>query len=207
MKQTQSIVIGILAVAVIALFVLHFTGGPKKQADNPVMVDASGKVLLENGGRIAYFEMDSIERKYEYIKEIQEKLKAKEQAIQNEMQSSKNTYLARIKQLQDKAPSMSQAEGEAAQAEINQMERNLQQKDAKLGQDLQEQQFLMMQDINKRIEDYLSEFNKDKKFAYIISRQSGDFIYFRDTTMNITEDLIKGLNERYNKEKDTKSPK
>ncbi len=207
MKQTQSIAIGILAVAVIALFVLHFTGGGKKPSDNPAIMDASGKVLLDNAGSIAYFEMDSIERKYEYIKEIQEKLKAKEQAIQNEMQSSKNSYLGRIKQLQDKAPSMSQAEGEAAQAEINQMERNLQQKDAKLAQDLQEQQFLMMQDINKRIEDYLGEFNKDKKFTYIISRQSGDFIYFRDTSMNITEELIKGLNELYNKDKNNKSPK
>jgi outer membrane protein len=207
MKQTQSIAIGILGVAVIALFILHFTGGSKKSSDNPAKMNASGAVLSDKAGRIAYFEMDSIERNYEYIKEIQGKLKSREQAITNELQSVRNGYMARIQQLQQKAPSMSQTEGEAAQAEINQMERNAQQKEAKLGQDLQEQQFKMMQDINKKIEEYLTDFNKENKFTYIISRQSGDFIYFRDTTMNITNDLIKGLNEQYNKDKSSKSSK
>jgi len=207
MKQTQSIAIGVLGVAVIALFVLHFTGGAVRPSNKPVKKTAAGTELLDNTGRIAYFEMDSIERKYEYIKEIQGKLKSQEQAIRNEMQSIRNGYMARIQQLQEKAPSMSQSEGEAAQGEINQMEQNVQQKEAKLGQDLQEQQFKMMQDINKKIEEYLTDFNKGRKFTYIISRQSGDFIYFRDTTMNITNDLIKGLNEQYNNDKSIKSSK
>jgi outer membrane protein len=81
------------------------------------------------------------------------------------------------------------------------MERTLQQKEAKMAQELQEEQFKLMQDINKKIEEYLASYNANKGYSYIISRQAGDFIYFKDTTFNITVDLVKGLNDQYNLDK------
>jgi outer membrane protein len=107
--------------------------------------------------------------------------------------------MGRIQQLQSKAATMSQQEGEAAQAEINQMQVSLQQREAKLTQDLQEKQFKMLKEINEKMTEYLKGFNEKKKFAYIISRSPGDFIYFADSAYNITNELIKGLNEAYKK--------
>jgi outer membrane protein len=150
-------------------------------------------------GQIGYFEMDSIERHYAYIKEVREQLKIHEDQINNEMNSLKKGYMGRIQQLQSKAPNMSQQEGEAAQAEINQMQLNMQQKEAQLGQSLQEKQFKMMQDINNKIMAFVKVYNQNKKFAYIISHQPGDFIYYNDSTFDITKDLIKGLNDSYKK--------
>jgi outer membrane protein len=150
-------------------------------------------------GAIAYFEMDTIERHYNYIKDVREQLKGKEQAITNELNNTKKGYLNRIQELQTKSASMSQAEGEAAQAEINQMQQDLQQKEARLGQELQEQQFKLMQDIFKKIEEYLKVYNQDKRYAYILSHNTGDMIYFKDSTNDITAELIKGLNEAYKK--------
>lgn len=202
MKQTNTIITVILAIAVAILFYLQFSGS--KQGKSIVVAAGGDSSNVSNQGKIAYFEMDSIEQKYLYIKEVQANLKQREQAITGELQGMRNGYLGRIQQLQSKAATMSQQEGEAAQAEINQMERNMQQKEAKLAQDLQEQQFKLMQDINKKIEAYMTEYNQEKGYSYIISRQSGDFIYFKDTTLNITADVIKGLNERYNTEKGAK---
>jgi outer membrane protein len=202
MKHLNTIITGILAVAVAILFVLQFGSGKGKK--EPISASKGDSTGISYEGRIAYFEMDSIEQQYLYIKEVQGKLKQREQAMTGELQGLRNGYLGRIQQLQGKASTMSQQEGEAAQAEINQMERNMQQKEAKLAQELQEQQFKLMQDINKKIEEYMTEYNKEKGFSYIISRQTGDFIYYKDTTLNITVDVIKGLNERYNAEKGAK---
>jgi outer membrane protein len=202
MKQLNTIITAILAVAVAILFYLQFSGS--RQAKSSISAVTGDSSSVSNQGKIAYFEMDSIEQKYLYIKEVQANLKQREQAINGELQGMKNGYLGRIQQLQSKAATMSQQEGEAAQAEINQMERNMQQREAKLAQDLQEQQFKLMQDINKKIEEYMTDYNQAKGYSYIISRQSGDFIYFKDTTLNITADVIKGLNERYNEEKGAK---
>ena len=202
MKNFNSVATGILAVAIAVLFFLHFKGNPVSNSKAGIVEDDS--LALPTAGRIAYFEMDSIESQYQYIKEVQAQLKSKEQSMAGELQGMRNSYLGRIQQLQQKAPGMSQQEGESAQAEIDQMQRNMQQKEATLTQSLQEQQFKLMQAINKKIEDYMAEYNKDKGFTYIISRQAGDFIYFRDTTLNITADVVKGLNEQYSREKAAK---
>ncbi len=199
MKNFNTVAIAILALGLIILYFLHFKGkAPSGKKTSTTAADSIGTVSTM--GPIAYFEMDSIEQQYLYIKDVQAKLKTKEQAISGELQGMKNGYMGRVQQLQSKAPTMSQSEGEAAQAEISQMERNLQQKEARMAQDLQEQQFKLMQDINKKIEDHLANYNKNRGFSYIFSRQAGDFIYYKDTVLNITSDLIKGLNEAYEKE-------
>jgi outer membrane protein len=202
MKQLNTIITAILALAVAVLFYLQFKGQAKPQKALPS--SGSDSSFVSDEGRIAYFEMDSVEQQYLYIKDVQNKLKARERTMRGELEGMRNGYMGRIQQLQSKAATMSQQEGEAAQAEINQMERNMQQKEAKLAQELQEEQFKLMQDINQRIEGFLTEYNADKGFSYIISRQSGDFIYFKDTTLNITNEVVKGLNARYESEKGAK---
>jgi outer membrane protein len=190
-------VLNIISLAAIA--VLFFLFLKKGVSASEVKHSAKDTARMSNTGSIAYFEMDTLERHYNYIKDVQYQLKGRQQAITNELDATKKSYMGRIQQLQGKAATMSQQEGEAAQAEINQMQVELQQKEARLTQELQEQQFKLMQDINKKIEDYLQIYNKDKKFAYILSHSPGDFIYFKDSTNNITEELIKGLNEGYKK--------
>jgi outer membrane protein len=202
MKNFNNIALAVLAIAVAVLFFLQFGGkSGKKGAASAAGTDSSG---VSVAGRIAYFEMDSIEQQYLYITEVQSKLKQREQVMTAELQGMRNGYMGRIQQLQSKASTMNQQEGESAQAEINQMERTLQQKEAKMGQELQEEQFKLMQDINKKIEEYLAQYNSNKGYTYIISRQAGDFIYYKDSTFNITVDLVKGLNDQYNVDKGAK---
>jgi outer membrane protein len=199
MKNFNNIALAVLTLAVAVLFFLQLGGKSVKKRAAVASGTDSTDVL--GAGRIAYFEMDSIEQQYLYIKEVQSKLKQREQVMTAELQGMRNGYMGRIQQLQSKASTMSQQEGESAQAEINQMERTLQQKEAKMAQELQEEQFKLMQDINKKIEEYLASYNANKGYSYIISRQAGDFIYFKDTTFNITVDLVKGLNDQYNLDK------
>ena len=197
MKHLNTILSAVLLVAVAVLFFKVYKkpdGTTAASGTLPKTADSS------NRGPIAYFEMDSVEQKYAYIKDVREKIKGQEQAITNELTGLKKTYMGRVQQLQSKAATMSQQEGEAAQAEINQMQQSMQQKEARLTQDLQDQQFKLMQDINKRIEDYLKTYNSKKRFAFILSHSPGDHIYFKDSTLDITKELIGGLNSSYKKQ-------
>lgn len=194
MKQIQNIALAVIGFAVVILYYLHFSTRTK-----PVQItkDANLVASANSNNSIAYFEMDSVETHYTYIKEVREKLKTREAAITNELSNMKRGYMGRVQQLQQKAATMSQQEGEAAQAEINQMEESLRQKEAKLGQEMQEQQFKLLQDINNKIQTFLVAFNKDKKYTYIFSHQAGDFIYFKDSLLNITPAIVSGLNEMH----------
>lgn len=195
MKNLATILSAVALVGVGVLFFLFFKGN-KSTKSAPIV---NGNTDSHTHGQIGYFEMDSIEQHYSFVKEVREQLKKQEDNISNELNSLKKSYMTRIQQLQQKAPTMSQQEGEAAQAEINQMQLTLQQKEAKLAQDLQERQFKMMQEINDKITTYLKVYNEQKKFSYIISHSPGDFVYFTDSSFNITNDVINGLNESFKK--------
>ena len=54
--------------------------------------------------------------------------------------------------------------------------------------------------VKTKIEDFLKKFNSDNRYSYIISYEIGLF-YYKDTAYNITNQLIKGLNEDYRNNK------
>ena len=79
-----------------------------------------------------------------------------------------------------------------------QMEKTFQNKEQMLNQDLQNESFKRLQEVKKKVEDYLKEYNKDKGYSYVFT-SSPDLIYLKDSVYNITSDLIKGLNNQYKK--------
>jgi len=58
MKSTNWIFNGVLAVAVVILYILHFTG-----SNTPIKTSAVGGA----GTKVAYFEIDSIQNSYEFF--------------------------------------------------------------------------------------------------------------------------------------------
>jgi lipoprotein len=46
------------------------------------------------------------------------------------------------------------------------------------------------------VHNYLKEYNKDKKYSIILAK-SGDNILYADPAYNITDDVVKGMNQAY----------
>ena len=55
-----------------------------------------------------------------------------------------------------------------------------------------------MKEVKNKIEDYLRTYNAERGYTYILAYEPGLF-YYRDSTFDITGDLIKGLNDTYKK--------
>jgi outer membrane protein len=94
-----------------------------------------------------------------------------------------------------------QADLEAAQQDLKILSDKLKGQKQELDQEYQD--FVMRRNltVKKKIEDFLAEYNKTKNYSYIVSYEQGLF-YYKDTAYNITNDLIKGLNELYKDKKD-----
>lgn len=192
--KNSSLVINItLATAIAILFYLHFSS---KKASVPA--SSSNASAAAGNFKIGYFEMDSIENHYEYFKEVRNALRSKEQDNSRQLADMKNTFAAKYQELQKSAQGMSQAELNGKQQELMQMEKTFQNKEQMLNQDLQNESFKRLQEVKKKIEDYLKEYNKDKGFSYIMTN-APDLVYLKDTAYNITTDLIAGLNSQYKK--------
>lgn len=187
-------ILAVLGVGV--LFYLHFSGSPKSNA-HKVSDTKSGA----RNFRMAYFDIDSLQEKYEYFKDASGDLKTKEAGLTSQIESLQTSYQKRLRELQEKSATMTQAEGEAAQREVSQMQQKFQQRQMSMEQDLKKHQMDVMTTVRTRIENYLKEYNKEKGYAFILSYEPGLLLYYRDSVYDITNDVIQGLNEQYKKEK------
>ena len=191
MKSTTSLINGILAAAIVVLFVLHFTN-----ASTP-----STAVSVKNANaQIAYFEIDSIQNNYELFKEVKAALQSKDQQNTTTLTALKNEYIAKYQDLQKYGQSLSPVDVSNRQQELVKTEKNYAAKEQQFAAEMQEESYKRLQEVKKKIEEYLAAYNKDKKFAYIISNNP-DLIYYKDTANDITADIIKGLNEAYKNKK------
>lgn len=188
----------VLLILVGVLFYLHFSSAKKTSAPAVKVADTTPAGSF----KIAYFDMDSIERNYDYLKNVKNELKAKESELNSQLNTLKNRYMSKVNKFQQEAQSMTQERQSAMQQDLMQEQKVIQNKEQAMGGELQDESFKKMQDVNKTIEDFLKEFNKNKEYAYILGYQSGT-IYYKDTRYNITDAVLKGLNETYkNKNKE-----
>ena len=156
-----------------------------------------------SGFRIAYFVMDSIENNFVMVKDVKEEITKKEEEYKTSLSKLEYPYQKKLQEYRDKEKNgtLTQADVEQAPMVLKQLEEKI--RSQKLSIDQEYQDFVMRRNLNvkKKIEDFLIEYNKTKNFSYIVSYEQGLF-YYKDTTYNITSDLIKGLNDEYKLKKD-----
>lgn len=197
MKQLSIGLNILLLVLVGVLFYLHFDGKPMPAAAAAKNV-GDDKASVAPSSRIGYFEMDSLQANYEYFKDALNHLKDKERTMNGELAGMEKDYQKKVNEWQKKGAAMSQAEADAAQRENAQLQQAYQVRKQSLEESFGKQSMDFKKDIKKKIEDFLKDYNKDKAYSYILSYEP-DFIFLRDTTCNITPDLVKGLNAMYKK--------
>lgn len=161
---------------------------------------ASDSASPNTSFRIAYFEMDSIEAHFEMVKDVKSEIEGKEKEYSNNLSQLDLTYRRKIEEYRQKQSSMTQADFEKAQMDLKQLEDVL--KGRKQEMDSQYQEFVTKKQlsIKKEIEDFIAEYNKDRTYAYILANEPG-ILYYKDSSFNITPDVIKGLNLKYKDKK------
>lgn len=146
--------------------------------------------------KMAYFEMDSVDKNYEYVQEIKENLRKKEESVNIQLNAMKSGYQKKIQEWQQKGQNMSQAESDAINREYQQMQMTYDTKQKQLSDDLESERIKMLMDVHKKISEYLKEYNKNRGYTYIITDEQS-LIYYKDTVYNITRDVLAGLNSEY----------
>lgn len=192
-----STILSILALVLIGcLFYLHFSRGEK-----PNKTSVTTEKNPASNFAIAYFDIDSLQEHYDYFKDVSGDIKKKESSMNAELNDLTNKYQRTIRKWQEKGNNITQSEGEAAQREVGLLQQQYQQRKGELEQEMQKLQVDRMTELRKQVEEFLKDYNKSKKYSYILSYEPGFIIYYRDSAYNITHDLISGLNAQYKDKK------
>jgi len=144
--------------------------------------------------------MDSIEANFEMAKEWKNELEKREDRMNAEMNRLQNLYQEKYVSFQQHKSSMNNSQVEAATNELGQLEETIKNTKANLDQDYKTYYVQTQQEILSMIRKFCSEYNKEKKYAVIISDEPG-LVFYKDSTSDITDDLLKGLNKMYVKKK------
>ena len=204
MKNGLIILNVILLMAVGFLFYMHFdsaNNGAKLQnkTEQKDPIDS----LSQGSCRIAYFEMDSVAANFEKAKEMQGELEKKEEKMNSEMNRLQNLYQQKYINFQQHGATMTSSQLDAARNELGQLDQTIKDTKASMDQDYKTYYVQTQQEILSMIRKFCSEYNKDKKYAIIISNEPG-LVFYKDSTMDITKDLLYGLNKMYGKKKSEK---
>ena len=195
MKNISLILSSLALIGVIVLLGMHFSGNKKTNAtgDNSATISTSG-----TAGKIAYVDIDSLEANYEYLKTKKEEFKSRQQQAESELERSAQQMQNEANEIQTKmqAGTLTKPEYEAAQKRFEQMQQSLATRKQALTDQLMKEQDDFNKDLKNKLDSFLAEFNKDKHYDYILSYGNGGSILYSNKGLDITNDLIKGMNDR-----------
>lgn len=159
-------------------------------------------------GKIAYVNLDSLEANYTFFRQKKADFDKRQADIEAELsrlgQQFQNEYMAFQKKVQ--AGTMSQTEGEATQKRLAQLQQNVESRRQNLGNQLMEEQQKFNDELQKRLDIFLEKYNKDKQYDYILSYVKGGSILLANPALDITRDIIKGMNEQDKETPEKKDP-
>ena len=159
-------------------------------------------------GAIVYFNLDTILNDYDMANDLRSVVETKVNSINQEVPRRRNKIEKDIKAFSDKLNKglLTQSVAQTQNQKLVEQQQSFETYAGQKQQEILEEQQVMMNQIADAINNYITEFNADGKYAMIIATQ-GDIlstpVVAADPALDITDILLEGLNAAYVKEKNS----
>ena len=199
------LILSIIALAAVLALGLFQAGVFKKKAALVPVETVTGP----QKGAIVYFNLDKVIQQYDMANDLSSVVQTKIQSISEELNRRQNRLQNDANSFQEKINKglLTSSVAEVQYQKLQQQDQEFQQYAAQKQQEMNEEQQVMLNQIADAINTYIQKYNEVKQFAMIISTQ-GDIlaapVVAADPELDITDELIAGLNEEYIKTKNSK---
>jgi outer membrane protein len=201
MKNVSLIFNVVLTVAVIALFVLHFSSRSKQSQSTTSEVSAAPS------GSIVYIQIDSLMKQYDMFNDLKSELENKAQTIQDDLSKKGRAFERDVNDFKEKVQKglITRAQAEGLQQQLASREQELQGLSQQKQMEMAEEEGVLIRKVMDALNKYLAKYNQEKKFALIITTSgTTNTVITADSTFNITKEVVAGLNDEYIKTKNNK---
>jgi outer membrane protein len=197
MKNSNSIIKGILAVVVIVLFAQCNGKGAdsKNQGNAGAGTDSAGFRLP-----IAYIRTDSLITNYKFFKDLNDAYMKKMEDKRLDISRRNDKFQKEVVDFQQKVKNnvfISQERAEQEQSRLQGLQQELQNYAAQVDKEMGQEQGKMLQQMQDTIISALKLYNTPKKYEMIFSNAGTDNILYADESYDITTAFIEYLNARY----------
>lgn len=146
--------------------------------------------------KIGYVDIDTLESQYDYFKSRKAEFESRQKSIDAELERMANSLQTDYVNLQKKAEKgeLSQSEGEAAQQSLMKRQQELEVKRQNLAEKYMKDQETFNKEIHDNLHAYIEKYNEEKGYDYILSYSKDGSILFANKALDVTQDIIKGMN-------------
>lgn len=199
MKKAGLIYQIVVGVCIVVLFYLHFSGSNQSSIGAGMSTDSTGAKVISDDVYTVYVNGDSLLNNYDYFKKSKKDFEARTSRTENEIIARRTLLEKELNQYQQTAGSMTNEQRARAEEALMRKEQDLRTYSEKAAMKLQEDQDKFNEALFDKVSEYLKGYTKDKKYKIVLNYTKGTGILFANDSLNITEDVLKGLNEEYAK--------
>jgi len=196
MKKIAIILNIVLFLAVAFLYYLQYSD---KKTSEVKSVSSALINAKSNKPLIAYVDLDTLNEKIAFIKNNRKALVDEQKAIEVEWENGYRGLETKKNNFLKKGSSITQKQAEDFQSRLLEEQQTIDAKKQSSVQQLNQKSYKFMEEIQKKLKQFLEEYNQNKVFSYILTIGNGlDYMVYKDTSFNITNDVIEGMNKKLN---------
>lgn len=196
MKNLLLVVNALLALAVGFLLIQHFK--QSKSETKSIVIDSKNVGKIEPGTKVMFVNADTLMDKYTTyktsLKQLEDKQKNAENAVQREIEALQKEYVG----LQERAQKgqLSQEEAEKADLSLRTKQEAIAKKRDNLLKSVEDQSKKLDEVMKKEMNTKLTELQKELAFDYVVSYSPAGQFIFVNPSLDITKQVIETLNKK-----------
>ena len=210
MKKTPlilSIIALILALAAVVLSVVN-PKFEKKKTSEPADI-TNPDAITAQAGDIVYLQLDSLIVNYDMYNDLMTAFQTKVQGIQDDLAKRGRRLESDAKAFENQYQKglLTRSAAEEQSNKLAQRQQNLQNDAAKKDQEIQEEQAVLNNKVYYAVKDFIEKYNEEHQFALILTTSAAtNTVLNVNPGLDITADVLKGLNEEYIKNRSISEP-
>lgn len=156
-------------------------------------------VLKAEKGDIVFIRMDSIINGFDMYHDLRRVYEDEVNKAENEMKTKVTSLQRDAKSLQEKYDKglLTRSQAEDEQNRLYRRQQSIEEEQVKLRNELGEKEMVLLNQIQDAIMTYVNKYNEEKGFSMIISTTGNSTVLYGNPGLDITNDIKRGLNEEY----------
>ncbi|HMX40882.1 MAG TPA: OmpH family outer membrane protein [Saprospiraceae bacterium] len=191
MKNNISLILNIILLAAVAH--LYYLNLKKSSPASPAIVAPSSQQM---GARIAFVESDTLNEKYEWLKQQSEAIEQRIKSAENSLATKQQSLMKDASALEERARggNLTQADYEKQMAALQQRSEKIRDEEARLTKSLADEQKKAYDELYAKVEAKLKMLSDQIGYDYILSYKRGGPILLASDSLDITKQVLDLLN-------------
>ena len=182
----------------LSITLVQCSSNDKKSIENTTASSTLNSDKNEHHMRIAFVNSDTVSKYYDFAEKIQTSLLTKRNAAENQFKDKMNNYQKLRTDFEKAAPIMGEREKMEKAQNIMTLEQEIMKFEQDLSEQLAQEELKITEDYILKNHEYMQVIGKELGYDYVLSFRIGGPMLYADPAHDITQEVIKLLNERYN---------